>query len=93
MASWTMEIDNAVAQSLINAICSTYGYQEKILDPQDPTKEINNPETKAQFSKGIVKNFLKEVYIGYKINIAKDAAQTTAESDAETEITNKITLT
>jgi len=48
------------------AVCSVYGYQDTIQDPNDPEATIANPMTKNKFVDIQVKNFLSNVVKEYK---------------------------
>lgn len=54
--------DNQVAR-VINALCVRYGYQEMVIDPNggDIIQYIQNPQTKAQFARQSIINYLKQI--------------------------------
>lgn len=79
MATLSITIPNEIAVRVNDAIAGMYGYQDTI--DGEP-----NPQTKAQFSKQQVINFLKETVKAYEANLASEAARLAASNTAETEI-------
>ena len=59
--SLTLTVPDAIKGDVINAFAYTYKYQDTI-DGQP------NPQTKAQFAKEIIKQFIREVYKKYKVD-------------------------
>ena len=87
----TLTIPDTKAPRVVNAICANYGYQTDVplvpANPDTPEATMPNPETKAQFTKKQVINFLKEHVIAYEANQASETARTTARDKADSEIT------
>lgn len=50
MATITLAIPNSVATRVTNALCARGGYQETVVNPDDPTAMIPNPVTKPVFA-------------------------------------------
>jgi hypothetical protein len=62
-----------------DALCSMYGYQETI-------DGVANPETKTAFSKRMIRDFIKENIIAYRVKEA-EAARIEKIASAEAEST------
>lgn len=56
-----------------DALCGLYNYQATIPDPADATKTIANPETKAQFAKRQVAEFVKQSVVAWETQQAQAA--------------------
>jgi hypothetical protein len=69
------------------AFAASYGYQATLPDPADPTKAITNPETKAQFTKRKIAEYVKEVTRAYEANKAAEEARAAALSGGVLNIT------
>ena len=71
MAEFKIEIAVADVGRVLTAVASNYNRPEKvIIDGQ----EVDNPETVAQFSNRIVRQFLAENVNAYEIKLAKEQA-------------------
>jgi len=71
MAEFRIEIADADVNRVLTAVASNYKRPEKvIIDGQ----EVDNPETVAQFSNRIVRQFLAENVNAYEIKLAKEQA-------------------
>ena len=55
-----------------------HGWTAKVVDPEDETKEIDNPVTKAAFAKSKIIDFVRDSIKAYRANAAQDEARTTA---------------
>lgn len=81
MATFTVTIPNAILDDLIDAMALGTGWTETIID--DEGEEIPNPETKAQWAKRILREWIKRHYRKYKGDEAvKDIAPETARQAA-----------
>lgn len=60
MASINITIPDDKIDSVVDAMCEYFGYQTSIVD--DEGGAIPNPETKNQFAKKQLKQFIKKVY-------------------------------
>lgn len=71
----TLTIPDAQVSRVINALCIKYGYQDMIIDPNsiDDLKYIPNPQTKAQFARQSIINFLRQVTVEVELEEAKKA--------------------
>jgi hypothetical protein len=58
--SLTLTVPDAIKTDVINAFAYAYKYQDTINGQP-------NPQTKAQFAKEIIKQFIREVYKKYKV--------------------------
>ncbi len=65
----TIKVPENMANGVIDAFVKLYSYQETIIDKDE--KEIPNPQSKEQFTKEQVKNFVKEVFVGHQSNGAE----------------------
>lgn len=79
MAQLSITIPDAVAARVNNAFADAYGYQATINGQP-------NPQTKAQFAKARVIDFIRAVVRGQESNVASEAARVTAISDADAAI-------
>lgn len=61
--TFTMTAENA--QKVVDAICAHYGYQEQLI--QDADTMIPNPETRAQFTRRMIKEFIASHVRSYAI--------------------------
>jgi len=80
MPQFTLDIPAGVATEVLDAFAWAYGY--------DP----DSCQTKSDFAKDKVRQFVKEVYTAYKANEAAEVARQTAVSTAETD-SDVITVT
>lgn len=60
MVNITITIPDELIDNLIEAFCYWYNYQEIIHDVD--LGDIPNPETKAQFTKRMVKEYVRDIY-------------------------------
>lgn len=61
-------------------------YQDEIDDPDNPGEMIPNPETKAQFAKRMIKEYIINNVRAWEANQAADAARTAAIEAVEDEV-------
>lgn len=84
MATISITIPDEHLQRVIDAITGHYGYTDTIPDPGDPEgPEIANPETKGEFTKRQVAEFIKNNVISWEAKQASEAARLTAIANAE----------
>ena len=76
MAELKVTIPNDKLQDVIDAFCFNYKYQD-IID------ELPNPQTKAQFAKAKLIEFVKDNFKAYKANQASEIARQTALDTAK----------
>lgn len=85
----------ANATRVMAAFCSVYNYQEKVRDekwvPGAGQTEmdrplIDNPQTKAQFTKAQIIKYVKAVVKQYESSLAVDAARKAAEAKTDSEV-------
>lgn len=91
MAQFSVEIADADVDRVLLAIAKNYGRPETIIVEgvgEDPTQEIENPETLAQFANRIVRNFLSENVRAYEIREAKRLAAEQAQQNAQVGISD-----
>lgn len=91
----SINIPDTVAVRVRDAFCSSYGYQDQIanpdFDPSQPESSTNpgmiaNPESKAEFTKGQVIRYIKEVVKGYESQQAAEQARESAAEAADSDI-------
>ncbi len=91
-ADLTVTIPDPVAQRVLEGLAGNNNYQaqvpdpSKMLDPSDPTVWMPNPETKAQFAKRMVKEWIKASVRAYEVKQAVSPAMEAASQNATTEI-------
>lgn len=82
MATITFTISPDHLNKLVDAICINYNYQP-LLPDDEGNLTIPNPESKAEFTRRMIINFLKENVKAYNVNkdvnVARDLA--IAQSD------------
>ena len=88
MAKITITIPDDKINAVTNAFCDMFGYQEKI--QQEDGTEIDNPISKAQFAKGKINDYIKEVFINSRVN-AIDAQKTAIRETAVADTVGIIT--
>lgn len=81
MATVSITIPDAVAARVMDAIAAVYGY----LDPETGQPKVPG-QTKAQFTKEVVKTFVKNVVRQHEAQQLSEAARQSALSAVETEI-------
>lgn len=97
MATLSITIPNEIAVRVNDAVAGIYGYKSTIPNPTPrPAEEetgfdtwtvtVPNPQTKAQFSKQQVINFLKEVVKSHEANLATKTAREASIDKSESEI-------
>lgn len=89
MATLTFSFDtgNVSLTRITDAMAVVYGYPANVPDPafpNDPTKTIANPQTKAQFAKDVIKNII--------VAAVREADTRTARATADASVSN-ISLT
>ncbi len=80
MTTITINIPDNITNRVINGFAKRYNYSAT-LEGGEP-----NPETKAQFAKRKVIEFIKQAVREAEIHEASNAAATTAGNSADTEI-------
>lgn len=82
MALFSVEIADADVPKVLEALASSYNYQETIPNPDDPNGDpIPNPESKAVFANGVVRKFLSEHVRANEIRKAQAAAMAAVNAD------------
>jgi len=85
MAIISITIPDTVATRVVNALCSTYGYQAIITNPDGTTN--TNPITQGQFAKQQVIQFIKNTVSTSESNLAASKASQAAITSVDTDIT------
>jgi hypothetical protein len=75
MASFTINYPDGMGQRILDGFCSSYGYQDQIRTADNQL--IPNPETKAEFLKRKVGEFVKSAWKSAEVAEAKRAAAAT----------------
>ena len=86
MADITITIPNPVLPRVVDAIATEYGYQANIPDVGNPGQFIPNPETKNQFAKKQVIEFLKRTVKTAEKSNAIVTARNAVETDVDTNV-------
>jgi hypothetical protein len=88
MAQIKINIPDDKLQAIINAFCEQYQYQDKIpnLEDESGIVFIPNPQTKAQFAKAKIGEYIREVYVASKANSGIDELRKAAIIAAKAEI-------
>lgn len=76
MATISIDIPDAVQPRVLDAFATVYGRPEQIPDPNDATKTISNPETKAQFARRMLKQHVRDVLTSHEASADAEAART-----------------
>lgn len=87
MASIQITIPDGVAARVTDGLAGQYNYQATIPAPNPLNPPVPNPETKAQFAKRMVANFIKDSVKAYEATQAARIARDTAAASVETAIT------
>lgn len=83
MATFTIEIADGDVERVLAAVCSNYGWQEEVDNPDfnpdlaiDDTNKLKiaNPETKPQFANRMVRKFLSDHVVSHERRKAKEQA-------------------
>ena len=69
-------LSDAQAAEVVDALCQRYGYQDTLPDPNNAGQTIPNPETRAQFAKRQVAEFIKHEGLAYRRWLAENSAST-----------------
>jgi uncharacterized protein (DUF1800 family) len=80
MATIVITIPDAVLGRVIDGMAAAHGYQE-VLEDDTP-----NPETKAQFARRIVRQFIKDSVKSAEVTAASRTAADSAGSSADADI-------
>ena len=91
MASFTLEIPNDVVGRVVDGIAYQHKYQDELTDP-DTGDTIPNPETKAAYSKRMLKRWVRENVKAWEATQAAQTAASGAANDADS-ATDGITVT
>ena len=86
MAQIKINIPDNRLQGVINAFCEQYGYQDRVPDGGPDGVLIPNPQTKAQFAKAKMGEYIREVYVASKANTGMDELRRAAIIAAKAEI-------
>jgi len=84
MVNVTFTIPDAQVNRYINAFAVMYNYQTEV--PDGNGGMIPNPQTKAQFAKQCVVNYMKEIVKACEVQEAVETARTTAASATQVDV-------
>lgn len=76
MATINIQIPDAALDRVVNAFAAVHGYQQILNDG------TANPETKAQFARREMREYIRGVCAEYEGNVAGDAARNAAYDKA-----------
>ena len=86
-ASFTLTIPDELVNDLIAAYCDKFGYEAELWD--DETEQmISNPETAVAFTKRMLRQQIKDVYLEYKVDGDIETARDTAITQCDTDTTD-----
>ena len=83
MAVFTIEISDSDVERVLTAVCSNYGRQDEVQNPDfnvdlpvDETNKLKvaNPETEPRFANRMVRKFLSDHVVSYERRKAKEQA-------------------
>jgi hypothetical protein len=77
----TITVPDSVAPEVIQAFCVNYNYQATITDENGD--EIPNPESKAAFTRRAIREYVKNVYLKYKVDQLEALRQQTLQEASE----------
>ena len=84
MANITINIPDDKINAVVDAFATQYKYSPKVED--DNNQMVDNPVSKAQFARNILKSFVKQVYIAAQVaevEATKQAAIATATTEVD----------
>lgn len=84
MAQISVSLLDGLLDRVLDGVCGQYGYKTIILG--EGGKEVQNPETKAQFVKKVIASFIKESCCAYESNKDAEGARKVALDKARREI-------
>jgi hypothetical protein len=85
MAQISFTIADDKVQRMRAAFAARYGYRAKVFDPATGA-EIDNPESRADFARRMIREFVKGVIRDHERREAAEAAANAAGAAVETEI-------
>lgn len=86
MATISITIPDGVAARVTNGLAGQYGYKAIIPAPNPTDPPVPNPESKAQFARRMVRQFIHESVRAYEASQASNTARDAAVVDANTNI-------
>lgn len=86
MAQIVIAIPDGVAARVTNGLAGQYGYKATIPAPNPADPPVPNPESKAQFARRMVRQFIHETVKAYEASQAANTARDVAVADADTNI-------
>lgn len=72
MKTISFSCEDAAFDLAATALCTTYGYQPTVPDPDHPGQTMQNPVTPGEFARAQIVKFIQETTVGY-IARTKDA--------------------
>lgn len=81
--------DVEFSQRIIDAFCVMYKRPDRIIDKAGEVisrNQIDNPVTKEEFTKNIIKSFIKEVVASYEGTLAAESARKIAIDRVKAEV-------
>ena len=77
----TITIPEEYKQQIIDGFVYHHGYEDMIIDPEDPPNLIPNPESKLAFSKRMFRGYVKRCVVNYELRGAVESARQQALID------------
>ena len=72
MATISFQIPDAALPRVVSAFAAAYGYQDLVGDPP-----VQNPETRAQFMRRCIMEFVRNTVQAVEVNVAAETARAT----------------
>src|ERR1035437_11001703 len=66
-------IDSTLITEAVQALCAQGGYQALIPDPANPGQTIPNPQTRPQFAKQVIRDFIRNAVLEQRNRAAQQA--------------------
>ena len=77
----------AIKNRVVEAFAGQHGRPDEIVDPANPPNKIPNPQSKDDFMREVMIQFIRETVEGYEGESAADAARDVARAKAKNEVT------
>lgn len=74
-ANFTITIPDDKVPLVTNSFAALYNRPEQVPDPENQEEMIDNPETKAAFSKRILRNYVREVVRAANVKLIETERQ------------------
>ncbi len=86
MATIPITIPDPIVARANNLLGRKWGYRDEVPDPADPETLIPNPESKGDFNKRKIVEWVKSEAVAQEVHEAGQTAQATQQATSETEL-------